>query len=77
MEMKKRIFFFVSMMMGIAMLLIPPLQVGRTASPSQPDLVLLLVYRDFRKKKKPLLFPSIVWTGNKSPSATSGGNLSC
>jgi len=35
--MKKGIHFFVSMGMGITLLLIPSLQVGRAASPSQPD----------------------------------------
>jgi hypothetical protein len=34
----------------------------------------LLVFKDFRKGKKPLLFPSRVWIGTKSLSATSGGN---
>jgi len=33
----KRKLFLVSMVIGIATLLFPPLQVGRTASPSQPD----------------------------------------
>jgi peroxiredoxin len=37
MKMIKRNLFLVSMVIGIATLLFPPLQVGRTASPSQPD----------------------------------------
>jgi len=37
MDMKKRIHFLVSVVMGITTLLIPPLQIGRTASSSQPD----------------------------------------
>jgi peroxiredoxin len=37
MKMIKRKLFLVSMVIGIATLLFPPLQVGRTASPSQPD----------------------------------------
>lgn len=35
--MTKRNLFLVSIVIGIATLLFPPLQVGRTASPSQPD----------------------------------------
>jgi peroxiredoxin len=37
MKMTKRNLFLVSIVIGIATLLFPPLQVGRTASPSQPD----------------------------------------
>ena len=37
MEMKRRIVLLLSIMMGIATLLIPFLQVGRAASPSQPE----------------------------------------
>jgi len=37
MEMKKRIHFLVSVVMGITTLLMPPLQIGRTASSSPPD----------------------------------------
>ena len=37
MEMKKRVVLLLSITMGIAILLIPFLQVGRAASPSQPE----------------------------------------
>jgi thiol-disulfide isomerase/thioredoxin len=53
MKMIKRNLFLVSMVIGFAPLLFPPLQVGRAASSSQPDCTSFGVQRFQEKKEAP------------------------